>query len=97
MRTIWRQSIEITDQQTITGPGLGLVVAVDNARAFGPEVWFTVDTEQIDLRVTLWIVGTGNPIPDECQRHGDYVGHLITHGGQFVWHVYASRIHYDHP
>ena len=92
MRSIWRQPIEITDEQTITAPGLGRVLTVGNYRAFGPEVWFEVDTEQVGLRRTIWVVGTGNPIPAECERYGDYVGHFYANSGRFVGHVYASRI-----
>lgn len=95
MRTIWRQTIDIVDDQPITAPGLGRVLSVGNYRAFGPEVWFEVDTEQVDLRRTIWIVGTGNPIPDECQRYADYIGHFYANSGRFVGHVYASRIAYE--
>lgn len=93
MKAIWRQSIEITDAQSITAPGLGSVLAVDNSWAFGPEVWFTVDTDQPPLSVTLWVIGTGNPVPAECLLHGDYVGHFYAAQGAFVGHLYASTIH----
>ena len=97
MKTIWRQGIEITDEQYVTGPGLNQVLSVDNARAFGPEVWFDVDTDEPAFRVKLWIVGTGHPVPVECRRHGYYVGHFYAIRQSFVGHVYASQVHEDAP
>lgn len=84
MRTIYRYPLRVTDVQTITGPGLGRVVAVDNRRG-ELEVWAEVDTHDVEMTRSVIIVGTGNPIPPGAGRH---VGHYID--GPFVWHIYEG-------
>ena len=89
MRAIYRQPIEVTDLQTITGPGARKVLSVEDRRGV-PEVWYTVDTEAPEQDILVWVVGTGHPIPEECLKHGHYVGHFLAVGGTFVGHVYAT-------
>lgn len=99
MTKIWRQTINITDRQTLAGPGLRRVLAVDNSRndleAWGiAEVWFEVSPGQPERSIDLIIVGTGHTVPDDA---GDYIGHLIADGGTFVWHFYTGRISQGGP
>ena len=99
MTNIWRQKIEITDRQTITGPGLRRVLAVDNSRgdldAWGlAEVWFEVVPGEPDRSLDLIIVGTGHKVPDDA---GDYIGHLVASGGLYIWHFYTGRIFQGEP
>ena len=86
MTNIWRQTINITDRQILTGPGLRRVLAVDNQRD-KLEVWFEVAPGEPARSLDLIIVGTGHTVPDDA---GDYIGHLIANGGTFVWHFYTT-------
>ena len=93
MTNIWRQTINITDRQTLTHPGLRRVLAVDNSRndleAWGiAEVWFEVAPGEPERSLDIIIVGTGHTVPDDA---GDYIGHLIGDGGTFVWHLYTTE------
>lgn len=90
MKTIWRQAIEITDEQVISAPGLYRVLAVEDRRGI-PEVWFEADPDKELAEVTLFVIGTGNPIPDEVDQLGEYIGHFLALDNRFVGHVYASR------
>lgn len=84
MRTIYRYPLRLAEVQTITGPGLGRIVAVGNSRG-ELEVWAEVDTHDMEMVRTVTIVGTGNEIPHGAGRH---VGHVID--GPFVWHIYEG-------
>lgn len=85
MRTVYRYPLLVTDVQTITGPGLSRVIAVDNRRG-ELEAWAEVDDAQpVDSR-RVYVVGTGNPRMHDSDA--DYIGHVID--GPFVWHVYAE-------
>lgn len=84
---IWRQDIVLVERQTITAPGLRRILTVDNQRD-KLEVWFEVSPGQPERPIDLIIVGTGHAIPDDA---GDYVGHLVTAGGVFVWHFYTNE------
>lgn len=89
MKAIWRQVIDITDEQTISARGLSRVLAVDSIRG-KVEVWFEIDSDKEEAEITLWTVGTGNLIPDEVSRLGNYVGHYFADNNRFVGHLYAS-------
>lgn len=85
MRTIYRYPLRVTDVQSITGPGLSRVIAVDNRRG-ELEVWAEVDDAQPERTATIRIVGTGNPRMHDSDV--PYVGHVID--GPFIWHIYAE-------
>ena len=89
MKAIWRQVIDITDEQTISACGLSRVLAVDSRRG-KVEVWFEIDSDKEEAEITLWTVGTGNLMPDEVSRFGNYVGHYFAENNRFVGHLYAS-------
>ena len=92
MKAIHRQVIDITDEQTISARGLSRVLAVDSSRSRHgkAEVWFETDSDKEEAEITLWTIGTGNLIPDEVSRFGNYVGHYFADNNRFVGHVYAS-------
>lgn len=92
MKSIYRQDLKVTEVQTVTAPDLRRILNVSSERG-RPEVWFEVDTALPPRTLTLWIVGTGNPIPAEVTngRESTYVGLFITSGGAFVWHLYSVR------
>ena len=89
MKAIWRQVIDITDEQTISARGLSRVLAVDSRRG-KVEVWFETDSDKETAEITLWTIGTGNQMPEEVSRFGNYVGHYFAENNRFVGHVYAS-------
>jgi hypothetical protein len=47
-------------------------------------LWVQVDPEAPRAERTFEWVGTGHPVPE----HGEYVGTVQVHGGQFVFHLY---------
>ena len=85
---IWRQDIVLVERQTITAPGLRRILAVDNQRD-KLEVWFEVSPGRPERSIDLIIVGTGHAIPDDV---GNYLGHIVTAGGVFVWHFYTADL-----
>ena len=89
MKAIWRQVIDITDEQTISARGLSRVLAVDSRRG-KVEVWFETDSDKEMAEITLWTIGTGNQMPEEVSQFGNYVGHYFAENNRFVGHVYAS-------
>lgn len=50
-------------------------------------VWAQVDTDQPHTTKLLWVVGTGQPIPDRATVP---VGSAIFRGGEFVFHVFGE-------
>lgn len=87
MKTIYKYTLDKTDRQEIPIPfeALILSVKVQNGRIC---VWAEVDTDNDNIPWTFWVVGTGNPIPDDCVVGGNHIGSVLD--GPFVWHVYTD-------
>jgi hypothetical protein len=92
MRTIYKYPIKIVDQQTITSPqAYRTIITPPKIRHVGldpqgqPCVWVEVDTDLAPHTWELFVVGTGNEIPDQAGLVS--VGSFVA--GPFVWHVYV--------
>jgi hypothetical protein len=89
MKKIYRYELEITDRPKLDLPAHAWILSAASSRNLdGIEIWILVDpTQPLETR-ELRVVGTGNPIVDDCGR---FIGTVITHGGNFVWHVFAGN------
>lgn len=87
MKTIYKYRLSLTDRQTLEIP-----LPIDN-RFFSVShdpsgrlcLWCSVDTDRPMRSVTVTIVGTGNPMPDNV---GYFVGSVTS--TPFVWHVFVA-------
>jgi hypothetical protein len=92
-RTIWKYEIEVTDRQEIELPlgaeFLPFVAQQPGQRAHMLTLWAYVPRVEDDRmqKVPVYVVGTGNSIPDEVGQHG-YLGSVQS--GVFVWHVFKG-------
>lgn len=86
MKTIYKYPLEITDRQTISLP-TGYEIALIGLDPNGtPCLWAIVDLEHSIASETIYIVGTGLPIPPNVvNRH---IGSFIQ--GPFGWHVFLG-------
>ncbi len=86
--TVWKFPLAIVDQQTIKIPANAaafkpLFVGIQNGKLC---FWAEVDDELKTMEeITIYVCGTGNPIPSPRQ----YLGSAVI--GTFVWHVYRGR------
>jgi thioredoxin reductase len=86
MTTIYKYQLEIVDEQTLELPYDSTFIHVGLDPNGLPCIWATVDTEQQGRSVkTIFIVGTGRPIPDAAFFYLNSFNQ-----GQFVWHVFHS-------
>lgn len=87
MKTIWKTTLQLVDNQTIELPAGHVVLSVMNQRG-SIVLYAEVNTEaEQKANVEIAIYGTGNPMPD---APGRFVGTVTTHNEELVWHVYAS-------
>ncbi len=85
MKTIYKYPFEITDEQAIDLPiGFQLLhVGVDPHKQTC--LWCLVDPAAEKKTENLFIVGTGNPVPDvPLRRLGSFLA------GPYVWHVFLG-------
>lgn len=85
MKTIYKYPIEITDSQEIEMPINAEAIHAGLDPQGTPCVWATVRTDNKKEDVTIYVVGTGNPVPVMARRH---VGSF--NQGPFVWHVFIG-------
>lgn len=83
MRSIWKFPLIITDKQIIEGPIKSVLHVGLDPRGYLC-LWAEVDTADPSTDLTVYIVGTGNTIPDEVTTH---YGSVMQ--GSFIWHVYG--------
>ena len=86
MRTIYKFTLN-GERNTLSVPkGTRFIHAANQYEQI--TVWAEVDTTQSFESRTLWVVGTGNPMPETSV---DYIGSAILMNGNFVFHVYVER------
>jgi hypothetical protein len=88
MKTIWKFKLRLTDYQQIEIPS-GFKMLTANIQG-GPTraecgyfLWAEVCPENAPTMVDIYVVGTGNPMPEEATN---YVASIMDK--PFVWHVY---------
>jgi hypothetical protein len=85
MRTIHKFILNVTDFQRLGPCGGAKPLWVEIDPAGKPCIWFEINTDVGPKELDIYIVGTGNPIPDEAQT---YLGSFKQE--RFVWHVYTT-------
>jgi hypothetical protein len=87
-RRVFRYRLPITDHVVLEMPTGAEVLSVGPPRDGFDELdlWAVVDTSVVTEQDRRFrIVGTGNPMPDDCGR---FIGTVPTHGGSLIWHVF---------
>lgn len=88
-RRVYKWELEITDRQQLSLPRDCKILHVAQQ---GRElmVWGIVDIELSDdtIPVDFYIVGTGNPVPDQAE---EFIGTALWDGGVLIWHVFRTN------
>lgn len=90
MRTIHRYELPITDRPVIEMPIDARILPAPPSERLDEriEIWAEVSDDADVVRRVFRVVGTGNPLPEDC---GQFIGTVITHQGRYVWHVYEAN------
>lgn len=90
-RRIHKFPLELTEHQTVTfrSPAPCADLLTVQMQNDVPTLWVETDRMAPEHTVHIFIVGTGNPIPDNAVMH---LGTVIDDG--YVWHIYASHEHH---
>lgn len=83
MKTIWKYPLEIADMQRVRVPMGSTPLCVGSDPAGNPCLWCEVDDQQPIIPLEVYIVGTGNPLPEDVNR---YIGSIRQN--PFICHVY---------
>ena len=84
--TIWKFPLEITDRQDIKMPGEPKILSVGLDPKGVPCLWALVQPGNPEWRISVHIVGTGNPAENAVGQ--TFVGSFVQ--GPFVWHVFTN-------
>jgi len=85
MDTIFKYPIEITDKQTLQIPSQSSPLYAGLDPNGKPCIWCCVDSNKTNHEVTVYVVGTGNPMPERNPTL-IYVGSFVQRS--FVWHIF---------
>lgn len=87
MTTIWKYSLDLTDEQQLKIPKGSQILAVQVQRG-DLVLWAIVDTEAPMEERGIVIVGTGHPFPNVgIARH---IGTVQMMDGALIWHVFEK-------
>jgi hypothetical protein len=88
MRTIFKHILQITDTQYVLLPEGSAILSVGEQRN-ALCVWYICETEN-PLNEQHWfsVYGTGHPLPENDL--GTFLGTVLTHGQNLVWHVFHN-------
>ena len=83
MKTIWKYKLEIADVQEVGIPLNANIIHAGADPIGGLCLWAEVDTDIPPCTRTVYLRGTGHPLPPPEAKH---IGSAVF--GPFVWHVY---------
>lgn len=89
-RRVYKWELKIVDHQQLSLPRDLKILHVDRQHIDSDiKLWGICDIELSDdtVPVDFYIVGTGNPVPSAAK---EYIGTVLTFGGQLVWHVFKG-------
>ena len=93
MKTIYKYPLVITDRQEIKVPKDAKFIHVDMQSKNGgvPEMnlWCEVETENRPSPRTIYIFGTGHPMPSDVKL--EYINSVQMMNGSLVWHIYEEQ------
>ena len=90
-RRIFRYRLPITDAPALHLPAGAEVLSVGPPRDGSDQLdlWAVIDASHLGFEEYrhFRVVGTGNPMPDDCGR---FIGTVPTHAGTLIWHVFEE-------
>lgn len=81
MRTVFKYHLDKPGPFKLPQGAVIRCVAEQHGR---PALWAEVDSEAPLVHWRIMVVGTGHPVPENC----NYVGTMLCHAGSLVLHVY---------
>lgn len=84
MKTIFKYSLALIDEQEVQMPGSPELFKVGLDPAGELCVWALVDPKQPQRLQKFFVVGTGYPVPRDAHN---WIGRV--NQGAFVWHVFT--------
>jgi hypothetical protein len=80
---VFKYPIKIEDEQTVKLPEGAEIIYVGLDPGGTPCLWAIVNERSVRVNRTIYVAGTGHPLPKEKIRH---LGSILQH--PFVWHVF---------
>ena len=88
--TVWKFPLRLTEIQEIELSSGARIIKVDVQHGvICLWAWCNPHPEATKVKRRILIVGTGHDAPTYSEA--DYLGSVLTSGGDFVWHVFEWR------
>ncbi len=86
MKSIWKFQLDVTDRQVLCVPKGMKILSVRTQRET-PCLWALVDPDAKSVPLTIYVYGTGHPVPD---NPGRFIGTVFLSGRSLVFHVFEG-------
>jgi hypothetical protein len=88
--TIWKYTLALLTQQQVEMPNEASILSCGSQND-EVQIWAMVDSTALagtkGQKRTLFIVGTGHPLPRSASELR-FIGTVQTHNGKLVWHIF---------
>jgi len=85
MKTVYKYVLDETEQKVKTFEGVRFLHVANQHGDI--TVWAEVETERPECMTVLYVVGTGEEVPDGATT---YIGSALMASGNFVFHIYQG-------
>jgi hypothetical protein len=85
LRSIWKFTLRVADEQGVEMPEGAQILTVQNQGEW-LILWAKVNPDARAVKRRIWVVGTGHPMPDVFGLA--YIGTVQQADGALVWHVF---------
>jgi hypothetical protein len=88
MQKVFKYPLEVTDIQNLSLPE-GAIIRTAMEQCGSLCIWAEIDTEMVKQNRnetrTIYVIGTGHPMPDEELR---YINSVSMSSGNLIFHIY---------
>jgi hypothetical protein len=92
MKTIHKYPLETTDSQEISMSKGHKPLYVGFDGNYQLCLWAMIDDNAKKTKCTIYVVGTGNPLPDaEMDYIGSVKDDITTSHFTFIWHIFIGK------
>ena len=91
MRTIWKYQLQEGLHNVLEVPKGARFLSIAR-RLDQPILYALVNPKESEVEHwSIYVVGTGNPLPDDMESRWEFLSTVVTFEGRLVWHCWKLK------